>query len=92
MARYFGKRHTIDLIGLNTSDIARNKIKVSDLFNQIDWLVVFPACSNKLTPILQAGFDPVQTYRVAPGEYTICSSTCQSVKAIFKKKKGIVFE
>ncbi len=90
--RYFGKRHTIDLIGLNTSDIAHNKIGVADLFNRIDWLVVYPACSNKLTPIIQAGFDPVQTYRVAPEEYTICSSSCQSAKGIYKKKSGIVFE
>ncbi|MCP4715295.1 MAG: hypothetical protein GY868_09275, partial [Deltaproteobacteria bacterium] len=89
--RYFGQRKTIDMIGLNNSDVAYKQIKFIDLLNTIDWLVVFPDCQNELGPIIKAGFTHAQTFRIARDEYTICDNPCQTVKCIYKKK-AVVFK
>ncbi len=79
--RYFGKRRTIDLMGLNCADIAFNRIKPEDT-GIIEYLAITP------TWFYGKGiYDnlPVCTnFSIPPAEYTITSNKGQAEIVIFR--------
>jgi len=86
--RYFGERRTIDLLGLNTADIAFGRIGVDEAIARSDWLVIFPELFRrvgKLEEIL-VDFEPCIEVRVPLEEYTICNEPAQTLKTAFRRK------
>ncbi len=86
--RYFGQRHTLDLIGLNNATVAFKKETKADVIRQADWLVIFPYWFEG-SPILkqvEAGFIPRKVIRIPREEYTICPSLAQTLVVIYQKK------
>jgi len=90
--RYFGKRKTIDLLGLNNAEIVFKKIKKAEILNETDWLAIFPTRFGGIQDVLTNAFTIEKEFTIPIDEYTICNCPEQTVKTIFKKKKGIRFE
>lgn len=87
--RYFGKRHTIDLLGLNNADLAFGAIDVDEAVAQSDWLVIFPELfrrGGKLAPILLE-FELRLEVRVPLEDYTICNEPGQTLKVVFQRRQ-----
>lgn len=85
--RYFGQRHTIDLLGLNNCDIAFGKITLHEAISRTDWLAIFPLWFDKetLSQILDK-FEPRVEIRIPLQEYTICNAPSQTLEVAFQKK------
>ena len=83
--RYFGKRHTIDLKGLNYSDFAFGKIKPMQVIQKTDWLAVFPSWFQQSN--LFDYFEERKSFSIPLTEYTVCDCPGQTTKVIFQKKK-----
>ncbi|MCP4345681.1 MAG: hypothetical protein GY795_09155 [Desulfobacterales bacterium] len=86
--RYFGKRHTIDLIGLNNHDIAFRKVSRNKVLKNTDWIAVFPGLfrnTNLYQNIINA-FKPRAVFHIPLEEYTVCNCPSQTIKVIFEKK------
>ena len=84
--RYFGDRFTVDLIGLNNSEIAFGEKNVETIFKDIDWLAIFPGWFPELRSFISERFVPKKVFSVPLKEYTICRFPGQSRKVLFKKK------
>jgi hypothetical protein len=82
--RYFGKRQTFDLIGLNNQDIAFQRVDLDYIIETCDWLAVFPAFFEN-TPLLDP-YEPQAMFKVPVEEYTISKNPKQAVKMIYRKK------
>jgi len=86
--RYFGGRHTVDLLGLNNADIAFGKVGKEEAIAGTDWLVIFPELfrrGGKLAQILEE-FEPRIEITMPLEEYTICNEPGQTQKVAFQKK------
>lgn len=85
--RYFGRRHTVDLLGLNNSAIAFGKISQLEALQSSDWLAIVPALFNNT--VLREGFadtfKPRAEARITLAEYTVCWCPGQTVTTIFEK-------
>jgi hypothetical protein len=84
--RYFGDRFTVDLIGLNNSEIAFGEKKGETIFKDIDWLAIFPSWFPELRSFISERFVPKKVFSVPLEEFTICQFPGQSRKVLFKKK------
>jgi hypothetical protein len=84
--RYFGNRRTVDLVGLNDSDIAFKRTPLRDAIGQCDWLAVFPSWFVGADPF--AGFQPRLVVSIPVEAYTVCDCPGQSFTVIFEKKHG----
>ena len=83
--RYFGKRHTIDLIGLNSADIAFGRVDVSRVVDGCDWLAIFP---GKLEQAVRAeSFDERLAISIPLQEYTICDCPEQTSIVILERRQ-----
>jgi hypothetical protein len=85
--RYFGKRRTIDLIGLNNSDIAFKRKGTKEIINEIDWLAIFPSWFQK-SKIFNL-FEYRTSFQIPLAEYTICNCPGQTIKVIYEKKPAL---
>lgn len=85
--RYFGKRYTIDLLGLNNKEIAFHQKEIVDYFDDISWLAIFPSWFPQLMDTVNERFTPQQVFQIPQEEYTICHCPGQERKVIFKKKE-----
>ncbi len=90
--RYFGQRHTVDLLGLNNADIAFHKVTALNAMTHLDWLVIFPALFNKgaLGSSLAANYESRLEITIPPEEYTICNSASQTYLVAFQRKQPVV--
>ena len=87
--RYFGKRRTIDLLGLNSADIAFGKIRFDAIFYEIEWLAIFPLWfEGNMTNFIEKHFEKRKVFHIPLEEYTICNCPSQTTKVIYKKKKS----
>ena len=87
--RYFGKRRTIDLMGLNARRIAFGEIERQQAIMDADWLAVFPGWFHgtpEMTAIA-AGFEPRKEIRIPFEEYTICKDPSQTVIVVFERRR-----
>lgn len=87
--RYFGKRKTIDLMGLNNAELAFRRIDVRHAVAGADWIAIFPAWFSG-TPVgadMEANFEPRLRIRIPVAEYTICRDPGQTVVAIMERKR-----
>ena len=82
--RYFGGRTTIDLMGLNSADIAFHRVPASELEARVDWLAVYPLVL-KLRPAL-AQFARQRWFTIPRSEYTICD--CPGPTEMFVARRG----
>jgi len=82
--RYFGKRRTIDLVGLNYADIAFKKASYADVLQELEWLAVFPDWfrGSNITDY----FEAQTSFQVPLEEYTICPCPGQTTKVILKRR------
>ncbi|MEJ2720595.1 MAG: hypothetical protein P8181_05575 [bacterium] len=84
--RYFGNRHTIDLLGLNNQDIAFRRMSSLDALIRSDWLAIFPSVFRDQQGLIERYFLPVTVFQIPLEEYTICNCPGQTTKVIFRKK------
>jgi len=87
--RYFGKRRTIDLMGLNNVRIAFREITREQTIVDADWLAVFPGWFQGTPAItaIAAGFEPRKEFRIPFEEYTICKDSSQTVIVVFERRR-----
>lgn len=85
--RYFGKRHTVDLLGLNNKEIAFHQKQAVDYFKELDWLAIFPSWFPQFSEIIHKQFTPQEIFQIPQEEYTICHCPGQEKKIVFKKKE-----
>ena len=83
--RYFGKRWTLDLLGLNHANLAFRKKTQAELIQEksVQWLVVFPDWF-KGSPILK-NFVSRRVIKIPAKEYTICRCPQQTHVEIYQK-------
>lgn len=86
--RYFGKRRTVDLIGLNNSDITFGKLPRYLALAGVDWLAVFPFFLNStVSPsYINKHFNLRVVYKIPVEEYTVCNCPKQTTKIILERK------
>ncbi|GAK60219.1 hypothetical protein U27_00110 [Candidatus Vecturithrix granuli] len=85
--RYFGKRHTVDLLGLNNKEIAFHQKQLTDYFNELDWLTIFSSWFPQFAEIIHKRFTSQEIFQIPQEEYTICHCPGQKKKIVFKKKE-----
>jgi hypothetical protein len=84
--RYFGNRRTIDLVGLNHSDILFDpKKKEEYLRERLDWVAIFPSWFKRHKSALEL-YEIVQEFKIPREDYTICNCPGQTRKIIAKRK------
>lgn len=81
--RYFGRRMTIDVVGLNNVDVAFKRVPIETILGRLDWLAAYPAYANLLAPV--ARFKAVATFQVPLSEYSICDCPGQTLLAISRR-------
>jgi hypothetical protein len=85
--RYFGERKTIDLIGLNNSEIAFGRLSMQDAARRCDWLAVFPGCfPPEVLQVFRNEFDLRKVIEIPLEEYTICLAKEQTVEIAMQRK------
>ncbi len=84
--RYFSDRRVLDLIGLNLHGRAFGRTKLNDLYQQMDWIAVFPATWSSTN--LMAGFEERRVYTIPAAEYTVCDCPNQTTLLIGEKKRA----
>jgi len=72
--RYFGRRRTLDLIGLNNAEILHRRVTPEQIFAEVDWLAIFPSA----VPGAETRFEERQEFLVPIWEYTICECPGQT--------------
>lgn len=83
--RYFGKRRTIDLMGLNNSDITFGRKNRKQEISESSWLAVYPSWFSNFN--LASEFRERMAYHIPFQEYTICDCPSQTTIVIFEKKQ-----
>lgn len=88
--RYFGRRPTVDLMGLNNAEIAFHKIDVRQAIAGAGWLAILPAwfSGSAVMADIQSAFEPRVEIRIPLKEYTVCNNAGQTVMVIFERKGG----
>lgn len=87
--RYFGKRKTIDLEGLNTARIAFGEMSRQQGIAGADWLAIFPGWfqGTPAMTAIAAAFEPRTDFRIPFEEYTICKDPSQTVIVVFERRR-----
>ncbi len=83
--RYFGKRETIDLMGLNNSDIAFRRKTPDQIVKRLNWLVIFPSWFQGSN--IFNFFEERKLFHIPLTEYTVCNCPGQTTIVIYKKKQ-----
>ncbi len=87
--RYFGKRFTIDLKGLNNTELAFDRVSHEQVIAQTDWLAVFPSWFEG------AGifdyFNRITSFAIPLEQYTVCNCPGQIEKVIYQKREKYRF-
>lgn len=87
--RFFGKRRTIDLWGLNNADIVFKRKTDAELFSESDYLAIFPAYfkGSKMFDYLE----PVITFHIPVEDYTVCNCPENTTQVIYRKSDTKTF-
>jgi hypothetical protein len=81
--RYFGNRTTIDLMGLNSSDLAFHRIDPTVLAARVDYAAIYPVVVRAY-PWLRP-FPLVARFTMAPGSNTLVGGTGPELVVIGKR-------
>lgn len=81
--RFFGKRFTVDLLGLNNDEILFDEDYRLGIWRQLDWLVVYPWL---IPPAILAEFEAVAHVQIPTEEYTLCPCPDMQKATIFRKR------
>jgi hypothetical protein len=84
--RYFGRRTTIDLIGLNSADLAFHRLTTEAIEQRIDWLAVYPLIL-KLHPAF-AAFAQLRWFAIPREQYTICDCRGPTEMFVGRRPEG----
>jgi len=86
--RYFGRRYTIDLLGLNNTAIAFGGMNWLDVLVKADWVAIFPGwfSGTIFMEELHRTFEPRFEIRIPLKEYTVCASQAQTIKVAYQKR------
>lgn len=85
--RYFGERKTIDLIGLNNSELAFGRLPIKTAIRRCDWVAFFPAVfPEEILQVFRSEFDLRKVIQIPLEEYTICLATAQTVEVAMQRK------
>jgi hypothetical protein len=87
--RYFGRRHTVDLKGLNYTALAFNRISHEQVIAETDWLAVFPSWFDGAG--IFAYYDRITSFAIPLEQYTVCNCPGQIEKVIYHKKEKYRF-
>jgi hypothetical protein len=87
--RYFGGRTTIDLVGLNTADVAFQRIPPATLEQRIDWLAIYPVMLRPHPSF--ARFARMRWFAIPREQYTICDCPGPTEMFIARRPDGGVF-
>jgi len=87
--RYFGGRRTIDIIGLNDSDLAFGKVDGRRMIAGVQWFAVFPGWfdGTPLEPEIRGHFEPRKEFSIPYEEYTVCRNRSQTIVVIFERTR-----
>jgi hypothetical protein len=81
--RYFGRRWTVDLVGLNSTPVVLGRRMGPD---DIDWLAVFPTVFRGNA--LLRSFESRAVFEIPEDEYTVCPCPGQNHLEIMERKKA----
>jgi hypothetical protein len=81
--RYFGRRWTEDLVGLNSAAVALGRRVGPD---DVDWLAVFPTWFRRNS--LLRGFDSRAIFEIPEGQYTICPCPGQNHLDVMERRRA----
>jgi hypothetical protein len=83
--RYIGGRWTLDLMGLNSADVAFEHLSDRDA---VDWLAVFPSwfAESPTFQYFQQYYEARQAFDIPLAEYTVCHCPGQTRVVILQKK------
>jgi len=86
--RYFGRRRTLDLMGLNNAAIAFHHAEPSALLQQADWVAIFPAWfkGSDLLRLVQQDFAPCHEILIPLEEYTVAYAPDQIWEVVYRRK------
>jgi hypothetical protein len=86
--RYFGRRKTVDLLGLNNAEIAFGKISPPEIIARLEWLAIFPGWFSRgfLARVLAEEFEPRNQITIPVEEYTIYNDPEQTLEVAFQRK------
>jgi hypothetical protein len=84
--RYFGGRTTIDLMGLNSADVAFQRQPREAIEQRVDWLAAYPVMV-KLYPSF-AQFARLRWFSVPRAEYTICDCPGPTEMFVARRSDG----
>jgi hypothetical protein len=90
--RYFGGRHTIDIMGLNNSDLAFGKVDGPGMMAGVQWFAIFPGWfqGTPLEPEIRGNFEPRKEFSIPFEEYTVCRNRSQTVVVIFERTRSVL--
>jgi hypothetical protein len=83
--RYFGKRYTIDLKGLNYAAFAFGKVTHAQVIRRSDWIAVFPDWFRGSE--LLDYFEERKSFSIPLQEYTVCDCPGSTLMVVMEKKK-----
>ena len=83
--RYFGKRRTIDLLGLNNAGIAFGRTSQKQEISKADFLALYPGWFSNFN--VAGEFRERMAYHVPFEQYTICDCPSQTTIVIFERTK-----
>lgn len=83
-SRYFGERHTIDMVGLNNSALVFGRTDPNALLARMDWLVAFREVIEQ--PGLAALFETQRVFGVPEDEYTVCPCPDQARNFVARRR------
>jgi hypothetical protein len=86
--RYFGKRFTVDLVGLNNAEIAFGRGGIEEMFKQLQWLAIFPPWFERIKDLIIRDYTAVKAFSIPLKEYTVCNCPDQTRKVIFRRNTG----
>ena len=87
--RYFGRRQTTDLLGLNNSDLIHGKTSFAQALSQVNWIAVFSGFIQERIGLneIYRQFDFRRGFKIPVEEYTVSNSPRQTIKVIMERKK-----
>lgn len=82
--RYFSRRRTLDLVGLNYADLAFGRTDRATLLSQIDWIVAWPAVMRWYG--VEDRFDVREVLSIPVEEYTVCECPGQATLLVGERR------
>jgi hypothetical protein len=88
--RYFGRRTTIDLAGLNYAPLAFRRVQQLEVIERLGWIAVFPRLYQQtmLWSALTRGFVTRAAFEIPVEEYTPCPCPGQTQIIVAERTGG----